>query len=344
MKDIAIAIEIGSPQSTVNLVKTTFISIEKNIGQCEWKVFICLGLHISRTVREFVIDWIKNHSDNFEIFLEDEVSWAFFINKAIEISNEYKYFVKSHDDIELQTSNFYEKVNKTIEGLGKLIGWVSFTDTGWQRGDFSPAVRPGYYLDHYSTDNWQKGVLFQFHNFPPHWYRNNILIDKVYLFISKIGRILGFKHIPYPKPIKKIRSYSLDLPKQIVKCHAPFNHFVLIQRASLDLIGKCEDWNTPNALYVDEDWGLRALKLNLPNVWIPEISYFHYRGKVRRGGTRSNEVINFHKKRVEILFKEKWGFNTKPTKEELNNLQQEYKDTLIPWSSYRNSFDWDYSI
>ena len=124
-------------------------------------------------------------------------------------------------------------------------------------------------------------------------------------------------------------------------CHAPFNHFVLIKREILELIGPCEDWGTPNAYYVDEDWGLRCLEKNIPNIWIPGIEYIHYRGKFEGGGTRSWGSITRDMQRVKDLFYQKWGFHPEPTDEELEFLREKHKNNLIPWSSYRRSWEWE---
>jgi hypothetical protein len=344
MKNLAIAIEVGSPRSTINLVRKTFETLKQNIGKCDWMVFLSIGLKIKPELRKFVFDWVKTNNKYFRIFEEAEVSWAKFINGAIDISGDYEYFIKSHDDIELLTPDFFKSAISRIEKTGKALGWISFTDIGWQRGDFGPSVRPGCLIDCRNSDNWSKGQIFQFHKFPPYWYLNNFLIDKGYLFFSKIARGFGINGLPYPKDIRKIKKYELDMPVAPVKCHAPFNHFVMIQRCSLDMIGKCEDWNTPNALYVDEDWGLRALQLNLPNIWIPDICYFHFRGNQRPGGTRSLYDIGKNRERVDALFYAKWGFCSDPTDMEIVEIREKYADTLIPWSSYRNSYEWDYEI
>jgi hypothetical protein len=131
------------------------------------------------------------------------------------------------------------------------------------------------------------------------------------------------------------------MPDNPVKCHAPFNHFVLIDRKVLDLIGPCEDWNTPNALFVDEDWGLRCLEKNIPNIWIPDIEYIHFRGQFEGGGTRSWTAITKETERVDQLFYQKWGFHTYPSNEELEYMREKHKNNLIPWSSYRRSWEWD---
>lgn len=344
MKDLAIAIEIGSPKSTIKLVSKTFESLKQNIGDCDWKVFLSIGLHINPKLKTFIYEWVKNNALNFEIFEEDEISWAKFINNAIHLTADYKYFIKSHDDIELLTPNFYQTATSIIDNIGKPVGWISFTDIAWQRGDFGPSVRPGYHIDHCKTNNWAKGTLFQLHKFPPYWYLNNYIFDYAYIIFALVLKKIGITNLPYPKSINKIKTFELDMPKAPVKCHAPFNHFVMIQRSSLNEIGKCEDWGTPNALYVDEDWGLRALELNLPNIWIPNISYFHFRGNGRPGSTRSLDDISSHVTRVDALFKAKWGFGSSPSPTEIKHIQYKYAQTMIPWSSYRNTYDWDYEI
>jgi hypothetical protein len=346
MKDIAIAIRIGSPNSTIDLVERTCKSIQANIGEdCDWKVFISLGLNISKNVKSFVEDFVEHNNRNFEIFEIRECTWASFINRAIELSSEYKYFIKSHDDIELKTKGFYKKVKETLDHIGKEVGWVSFTDIGWRIGDFSPSVRTGMFLDTIEGNAWENQKVFQFHTFPDNWTKAGWISHTIFR-IQRLASKLGLRAEPkYPKPQKKIVTYFTDLPVKPVMCHAPFNHFVLIKRESLEKIGLCEDWGTKNALLVDEDWGLRALQLNLPNLWIPDIEYFHDRGdKFQGGGTRSWSQITGDALRVHQLFKDKWGFNENPTQEDIQFVREKYKDTLIPWSSYRRSYDWDYKI
>ena len=271
MKDIAIAIEVGSPNSTVELVKRTFESIRNNIGLCDWKVFISIGLNIPHEVGIFVKSFVSRNNDHFEIFQEDEVSWANFINQAIELSEDYKYFIKSHDDIELITSNFYLEVTSALKKINKPVGWVSFTDIGWKYGDFGTPTRPGYYKDYMNRTHWLKRQVFQFHLFPEYWTRNIYPIHIFHKIRAKINILFGYSAPDYPKPIKRIKRFKVDLPSAPVKCHAPYNHFVLIERSVLDKIGKCEDWGTKMPVLLDEDWGLRALELGFPNIWISDI-------------------------------------------------------------------------
>jgi hypothetical protein len=337
-KDIAIAICVGSKDSTIKLVEKTFNSIKRNIGTPYFKVFICLGDLITKDLRAFVKDYVSFNTENFVIYLEKEVFWSEFINTAIDAAKGYKYFIKSHDDIQLLTPSFSTKIDSFFKKANRNLGWISFTDIGWKYGDFSPSVRPGYFKDIREKKAWELGTLFQFNNFPVFWFKAKKEVDFLFSILYK----LRIEFLPYPKPIKKISQYQLNLPKEAVLCHAPFNHFVLIQMSSLKKIGYCENWKTYNALYVDEDWGISALNLNLPNIWLPEVEYFHYRGLKRRGNTRSIDNISKNQIRVEKLFKDKWGFSPNPTDKEIEFIRKSHSENLIPWSINRNSFDWDY--
>jgi hypothetical protein len=342
MKDIAIAIKVGSPNSNPKLIKKTFDSIKNNIGGCDWKVFICLGLNIPKEANQFVREYISQNPDKFEIFLNADVSWAEFINQAIDLSSEYEYFIKAHDDIELLSTDFFQKLTNILKSINKEVGWISFHDVAWKKGNLSTSTREGYFIDALEDNSWGTQQIFQFHLFPPHWTKAPLLINYGYYGLRRITNFLKLPTLPYPKPAYKIKHYQLDMPTAPVKCHAPFNNFVLIKRSVLNKIGKCVEWNTNNALYVDEDWGLRCLEMNIPNIWIPSIEHFHNQGKFETGGTRSWNIITKDAVRVENLFYQKWGFHPIPTPEELKQIREKHQNNLIPWSSYRRSWEWDY--
>ena len=106
-------------------------------------------------------------------------------------------------------------------------------------------------------------------------------------------------------------------------------------------IGECENWSE-YTMMVDEDWSLRALQNNLRNVWIPSVHHLHpLRPEEIKAGHRGVDVCHAN-------FKEKWGFDTGNDDDPygcsipVDELREKYKGTLIPWSTYRNSYDWEY--
>ncbi len=339
---VAIAIRVGSPKSKANVVKATFDSIQSNLGTTyQWKVLVSLGTYAPDDTKEMVRRYSKSDK-RISIFQEGEMSWASFINSAIGLSGDCDYFIKSHDDIEIITSNFLEKAISQVQEISRELGWISFTDIGWKRGDFSPPVRTGYHTDVYNDNAWNRKKVFQFHSFPDNWWQASPPIHSLHRVKRFTMRKLSLPPPPYPKPLLKISLLHPDMPKAPVICHAPFNHFVMIKMKTLNSIGPCEDWGTKNALLVDEDWGLRCLARNIPNIWIPNLEYFHQRGILEAGQTRSFNLIHQDATRVDELFYEKWGFHSDPPIHEIHEIQKKFKDTMIPWSSYRNTYDWDY--
>lgn len=343
MKDLAIAIRVGSPKSRLDLVRMTLESLRRYIGDCDWKVFLSVGEKIPAEVEDLVLSYTKSYPQHYEIFHKGEVFWADFINQAIALTRDYRYFIKAHDDIRLDTMNFFAKVTATLKDIGREVGWISFTDPGWRIGYFMPPAREGYHLDFVEENGWVRRKLFQYASFPENWWmppRHEVEIYNRRMQLAAQGQ-MPKPH--FPVPIDRILTFIPEMPARPCRVHAPFNHFVMIERAVLEKIGPCENWGTMNALLVDEDWGLRSLQLNIPNIWIPDVEYLHYREPEFVGGG-SRSIVgqdNALAARVHQRFKDKWGFNATPTAEQLNELRQRYAGTLIPWSIGRRSYEYD---
>jgi hypothetical protein len=109
--------------------------------------------------------------------------------------------------------------------------------------------------------------------------------------------------------------------------------------SKLKKIGRCVNWECYAPLLIEEDWGLRALQLCLNNIWIPDIAYSHYRPG---GGSRASPLIAREGERIQKLFFEKWGFHPGRGGEELKTVREKYKNTYIPWSIDRRSYEWEY--
>jgi len=108
-------------------------------------------------------------------------------------------------------------------------------------------------------------------------------------------------------------------------------------------IGPCAEW-TEYTILIDNDWGLEALRQNLFNVWIPDIIYTHPNPKynqMRKPGTDLRFEGIAHQK-----FYEKWGFylprGQQLSDEAIEFVREKYKDTNIPLTSFKNTYDWDY--
>jgi len=338
---VAIAIEIGSPKSTLALVKTTISSLMINIGTSQYKLIIAMAPYRDEEIKNYVYALKRDKSELVDLMPEENYDWADFINNAIDRSRDYKYLIESHDDIELLTPNFLPKVENALAKIGEPAGWVSFTDKDYLNGHWAPSTRAGYHTDCLFENASKRRKLFQFHSLPDNWWRPPLFAYGFYTVERIVRSRLGLQPRSLPVcPREYYANLPYDFPRAPVKCHAPYNHFVLIEMDKLREIGKCENWKTPLSLLVDVDWGLRALQLGLNNVWLPDIEYVHCR--MASGTNRASNQIARERDRLINLFLEKWGFHPQGRVEEVDFVKRKYKNTNILWSIDRRSYDWDY--
>lgn len=303
---VVISMLIGSKLSKWSLIKDSIETIIKNIGTSDYLLVIGIASHVSKLfiykIRKITnldkrIIIIKKHCDTF----------AIFTNHVIQnYSTNSKWFIVAHDDIELKTKNFMPKVRKLLKPLKDNIGWISFTDDDYLNGHWAPSTRPGYHLDFLKENAWNKRKMFQFHFLKDEWLNGNSLSTLKY-----------------------------DLPLAPVRCHAPFSHFIMIETKKLKQIGPCENWSVVSLL-IDEDWGLSAMKEGMINIWVPNITYTHCRGK----GTRASHIIREKGIEVAELFYKKWGFPHNPKMNDLKKIKQCSKKII--WSFNKRSFEWEY--
>ena len=331
-----VTFRIGSPKSSLWLVRRLLKSIEKNFESANFEIAISFGPSAPPEIRSYVLNYPRSNLIIHDLGVR-ELFWSEYINQAIKMSLDYDYFMYCHDDIEIQSNNFLNNAISHVERLQSKIGWVGFTDTDYLSSRPILSVREGFHIDYLEKRDSTR--LFQFHNLEEDWW-----------FYPKLGtknnylRYLRERNANYslfPKLYTKyaINKLPLDFPKFPVRVHSHWNHLILIPSSSLAQIGNCESWETKNALLVDEDWCLEATLRGFQNVWIPNLKYHHFRPK---GGTRSWDDISRDGSRVHELFKAKWGFYSDPSLKEVELIQKRYKGTGIDWSIGKNSFDYEF--
>jgi GT2 family glycosyltransferase len=208
-----------------------------------------------------------------------------------------------HDDIIINTNNFWKTTIDLLSNKNDKIGWITYTNDHYYHfmgKSVSNSVREGFALD---RDN---KCIFECHRFTePRINAKNI--------------------------------HLLDLPQKPVRCHGVFSHVMIIRSDALNDIGPCEDWSK-YTLLIDEDWSLRALQKNYFNVWLPSISYTHPNPYNARRRVRDLRFEIF----VHKQFRQKWGFEEPYTDEIVELVKKKYSNTNIPWSIGRKTYDWDY--
>ncbi|TES93761.1 MAG: hypothetical protein E3J90_14035 [Promethearchaeota archaeon] len=310
---VLISMLVGSKLSTKSLVERSISSILLNIGTDDFLLVVGISSFIGSEIRKS-IESMKSMNNNIVVVTDYCSSFAEFHNYVfLKYGSESKWVIIAHDDIELKTKNLINKIEDSVKDFTD-IGWISFTDDGYlQEGHWTPSTREGFHYDFLYENAWERRKLFQFHSLEEDYW--------------KVG-----------KGISYFSGLNYDFPTSIVKCHAPYSHFIAIESEKLRRIGLCEVWSSVSLL-IDEDWGLSALREGLINVWIPDIIYAHVR---ETGGTRAWPIIVREGKQTHELFAKKWGFPHPPAKDGLEKIKSMYGNTNIVWSFDKKSFDWEY--
>ena len=321
-----VAMMIGSPKSSLLLVKQSVETILHNMG-VPIKLFIGLSNNIDKGIIKYVHDlanYLKNTRslNTIEVIDNCGLTFAGFMNLASDTaySQGYPWIIEAHDDVEILTPNLVPTVEKLLlcnpkKEKADRIGWISFLDVDYLNSSWAPSVREGFALDAMKEAAWSDKKTHQFHSLPNNWWKINN--SREYL-----------ESLPY------------DIPHAPVICHAPFSHFIMINTKTLrEKIGHCPDWS-PLSLLVDEDRGLKAMECGLYNLWVPQIEYVH----IRSGHTRARDQIAAHGPTVHKMFRDKWGFDHKCLygDSELQTIERRYKGTNVPWSIGRRTYEWCY--
>jgi len=187
------------------------------------------------------------------------------------------------------------------------VGWIMFTNN--QYHDLPSGPMPNSFGRGFHTDMDNFPFVYECHNF------------------SKGQRLTTENQ------------HLLDLPKRAVRCHGPWD-LMMISSKAMQLVGPCEKFG-PYTMLIDEDWALESLKKNLINIWIPYIFQTHPNP---RNVPRRRLELRFAEE-AHALFEKKWDFRAHDDyliPEKRQKILEKYKDTNIPWSSTRKSYEWDY--
>jgi len=311
--DLIVFIKCSGPNVREDNLTDTIVSFaKKNIG-CNYGFYITVDPHMEPTVNKIFRNPNNHGFLKYESLLELKVSqnsWAQDFNIFFDkYQNITKWILISHDDVEYVTDNYFERIIDSIKGHEEKVGWITSTSNYYYEQEgrvVADTFRPGYYKD---VSNW--GAMFQLHRLNP----------------------------STPASALREQFHLLDFPTAPVKIHGIMSAIMLVSVQSLKKIGYCEDW-TKYTMLIDEDWSLEALKNNLWNVWVPGVFHNH---PLRRSLRPTN---NKWEREAHAGLIKKWGFDTGDYERgisiSIEELRQNFTQTNIPWSSYRNSYEWVY--
>jgi hypothetical protein len=314
MLDVIIFIVSAGPNVLKENLWETTVSLSQNMGDCNFKFYFVVD---TAEMENFILHIYNNpdtktilKGNNILEIVQSQGPWYKDYNSFFEkYKDNSKYFLLSHDDLTLNTSNLFEETVKVLNSTDKKVGWVSFTNDRYYR--YNRMAIANSFKNPFSLDRYNHPRLYECHKFQPN------------------------------QPVREEDLGLFDFPEKPVICCMPYTHLNFISADSLKMIGPCSEW-TDYTILIDDDWGLEAIQKDLNNVWIPHIMYTHPNPKythLRKPGTDLRFEETAHKK-----FKEKWGFDypvgDEKDKEIIEYVRKNYKK--IAKFSYKNTYDWEF--
>jgi hypothetical protein len=247
-----------------------------------------------------------------------------------------------HDDIFFLTKDFDRLLNQKISNMNN-IGIVNLKDMLYEDGYFKSQTRHGFFIDNIYDNSSQKGLFAEFHKQKPYWHARNIRVKNL---INKVGlsKNLFIKSIFNQFFFDKKK---MNMPHETIRAHGGCNDLMIFQKNNLHILDNICDFEIPYGLHSDEDICLESLKSGMNNILISDISYkSNY--EFNTVTTRSYELHQQNKKKCDVIFKEKWGYDIDMSKMEINeklyNIKKAEKlhGSKIVWTKDFNSFDYQY--
>ena len=217
-------------------VEDTILSINKNINT-KYKFFIVTDKE-DRAEKITKIFEKNNLTDKLILIQVSNLSWAKCFNNFVEeYKNQSNYLLYSHDDLIVETYDFYNKTLNEIIDFENNVGWIGFTSNVYYKKH--NLIVPQSAREIFCKDRSVWPRVFELHQMTSGYDKN-----------------------------------ILDMPKRACKVPGLYPHFNLIKFSNLEKIGLCPEWGN-YTLLIDEHWSLKSLINNLWSVWIPSIFYEH---------------------------------------------------------------------
>lgn len=336
---VLFSIKIGGPSQNLEILKKALISISSKIFTKNYQIF--LFYETSNTLMTNFIEKIEDKKVTIKK-VEKNYSWYNWIKNSSVIAKDFDYLYLMHDDIFFLTKHFDRLLNQKMSNMNN-IGIVNLKDMLYEDGYYKSQTRHGFFIDNIYGNSSQKGLFAEFCMQKPYWHTRNIRVKNL---INKVGlsKNLFIKSIfnQFFFDIKK-----MNIPNGTIRAHGGCNDLMIFQKNNLYILDNICDFEIPYGLHSDEDICLESLKSGMNNILISDISYkSNY--EFNFVTTRSYELHQKNKKKCDIIFKKKWGYDIDMSKmdinEKLHNIQraETAHGNKIVWTKDLNSFDYQY--
>ena len=302
MLDLILFVKCSGVNARIDNLHDTLFTFEETNKNTNYKVYLVVDPILEAQAKSVLTSIIGE--ERVLDFLVTENTWAADFNTFFDNHKDSsEWLLISHDDVKFLTPDYFNRMVEAIGDKKDSVGWVTSTSEYYYKFENKLVTDTFRPGFHKDVDQW--GGMFQLHT----------------------------KDIHNP-----------DYPKGPVKIHGPMSAIMLITMKSMKKVGPCESW-TRYTMLIDEDWSLSALKNNLWNVWVPNVFHSHPNRRFLRNAN------NRWESEAHAGMLKKWGFNTgnanlpefkQGVSIPIEQLREKYKGTNVAWSSYYNSYDWQY--
>lgn len=145
MRELIIGIFASGPNTQEENARAIIKSVDENIGIEDYGYYVYVGTQKMSNVYKEVISPRNLH----KISISSE-GYAQQYNRIVnECKDKYRYMIYSHDDVIVDTPNFYVKTIDTLKNYLDKIGWITYTNHSYTSGGIllSNTLRAGIHKD-----------------------------------------------------------------------------------------------------------------------------------------------------------------------------------------------------
>lgn len=340
---ILYTIKLGGINEKIIDIKNLINSILSKTFYENYEIHIHYENNINNEIKQYVQKLNKN---NILIYSYNKLSWFNWLNSSFEAAKNFDYVITLHSDCFFISDHFDKKIINEVKNIDNL-GTFTLLDESYKLLFFYPQFRTGFFIDQISKRKFATDG--EYHNQKDNWQIYNIRLQKL-LNLTKLPSKLNSNLFNL---FSKLKLNRMDFPKKKIKTHGIFTHLMGFKSKNLKFFSNITDLDVSHGLYADEDICSLSLKNNLVNVFLPNISFYHYRPGL--GQTRSGNYISVDSKKVTKIFYNKWKFipsewlnvdhysrqvNISETNEIIKKIEYIHGKNLT-WSKNHYSYEWE---
>jgi len=152
MKKLVIFCVISGPDVYLPNLNLLQDSIQRNVGLPQEEY--CFYIVSDKVDCKEHVEASFPENSILEVVIQD-VSWAQSFNEFLsKYEDSFEYLIITHDDITVNTENFFQKTIEVMQGKEDKIGWITYTNTAHHPLGAN-SVRQGFCFDRLGLDTFE---------------------------------------------------------------------------------------------------------------------------------------------------------------------------------------------